>query len=146
MPDSEDLAEAMRLELMLLEPAVRADPDRLRSLLHAEFSEMGAFGRRWDRSSIIAALGEETGNDAAEVEELAARAIAPAAILVTYISARSIGRTFRSSIWVWSGGGWSVLFHQGTVIPADLATADPTADPTAEPSAEVPGGPAGGTP
>jgi len=120
MPDTEDLAEAMRLERVLHDPAVRADPERLVGLLHAEFAEFGASGRRWDRPSIIDSLGEEDGErDGAtiHVQDMAARAIAPAAILVTYEAERRGRRSLRSSIWVWTAGGWSVLFHQGTVIP-----------------------------
>jgi hypothetical protein len=128
MPDTEDLAEAMRLERMLHDPAVRTDPERLVALLHTEFAEFGASGRRWDRQSTIATLGEEgdQADDAKDgepdevgiqVKDMTARAIAPAAILVTYEAERHGRRSLRSSIWVWTAGGWSVLFHQGTAIP-----------------------------
>ncbi|WP_158437833.1 nuclear transport factor 2 family protein [Naasia lichenicola] len=143
MPDYEDLAEATRLELLLIEPEVRADPHRLTTLLHADFVEFGASGRRWDRAGIIAALSEEAGDDDSEIappveiEELEARAIAPAAILVTYIAERSGRRTRRSSIWTWSGGGWSVLFHQGTVIPESFAE-EPAEDGDGEPATVTP--------
>src|SRR4051794_30674438 len=40
-------------ELALLDPAVRRDPARVRAVLHPEFTEFGASGRVWNRSSIV---------------------------------------------------------------------------------------------
>lgn len=43
----EELAEVAGLEMLLLQPQVRNDPERLLSLLHPDFSEYGSSGRVW---------------------------------------------------------------------------------------------------
>lgn len=40
-----DAAEVVRLELLLLDPGVRNDPDRVLRLLHADFYEHGSSGQ-----------------------------------------------------------------------------------------------------
>ena len=52
----DDLAEVVRRERQLLDPAVRARADQVETLLHPDFVEYGASGRVWDRAAIIAAL------------------------------------------------------------------------------------------
>ena len=43
----EELAEVAGLEMLLLQPQVRNDPERLLSLLQPDFSEYGSSGRVW---------------------------------------------------------------------------------------------------
>jgi hypothetical protein len=107
------LDEVVALELRLLDPEVRADRAEVERLLHPEFREIGAFGRLWDRESIVAALAEDpgTGATASEVE---AREVAEGVVLVTYVAESAAGRSWRSSLWVRCEDGWRVLFHQGT--------------------------------
>lgn len=51
-----DLDEVVRLEQVPLDPAVRAERDRVAALLHPDFVEHGASGRVWDRDAVVEAL------------------------------------------------------------------------------------------
>lgn len=110
------LAEVLALELALLDPAVRSDPDEGRRLLHEDFREVGASGTIWDRDSVLAALAAEpvmlTGRIRAS--DVVARFVTADVVLVTYGAASAAGRSLRSSLWVRDDGGWRMLFHQGT--------------------------------
>ena len=109
-----DLAEVVRLELLLLEPEVRNDPARLLALLHPDFTEHGASGRTWDRSSVAAATAGTVR--AVGAEGVRARRLGPDAVLVTYRSDADGRRALRSSTWVREQGSWLMLFHQGTLL------------------------------
>jgi hypothetical protein len=43
---------AIQGELRLLDPEIRRSPEQVGALLHPEFHEFGASGRRWDRASV----------------------------------------------------------------------------------------------
>jgi ribonuclease HI len=110
--------EVVSLERRLHDPALRADREEVGRLLHEDFTEVGASGRRWDRHSMIDFLA---GEPAAipEVSELSARALGQDAVLVTYVATtRDVEprTSFRSSLWVIADGQWRLLFHQGTEI------------------------------
>ncbi|MGW0609274.1 DUF4440 domain-containing protein [Streptomyces sp. NPDC002788] len=61
MPEHDPAVEAaIEGELALLDPDVRRFPERVGALLHPEFHEFGASGRRWSRAAILAALAETT--------------------------------------------------------------------------------------
>ena len=110
----DDLAEVVRRELLLLEPEVRDEPDRLRSLLSADFREHGASGRVWDRSTVSVATAG-TGVRVL-VSDVRARSLGPDGVLVTYRSDAGGRLALRSSTWVREVGRWLLLFHQGTPI------------------------------
>lgn len=101
--------EVLRLELRLLDPAVRADRAQVERLLHPEFREIGASGRLWGRDEIIAALEADPGSGAT-ASEVDVRLVAEGVALLTYAT----GDARRSSLWVLGEDGWRVLFHQGT--------------------------------
>lgn len=110
-----DVAEVIRRELMLLDPAVRASAERVLELLHPDFVELGASGRRWDAASMAAALerpGDERGVDA---REMVAAPLSEDVVLLTYEVHRPGRVALRSSVWVRLEGQWRVRFHQGTV-------------------------------
>jgi len=112
------LEEVVALELRLLDPAVRRDRGQVEALLHAEFREIGASGRLWDRESMVAALAEDPGTGAT-AGELEARVVGDGVVLLTYVSDSAAGRSLRSSLWVRGEDGWRVLFHQGTPLAPD---------------------------
>jgi hypothetical protein len=100
-------------ELALLDPAVRADADRVRSLLHADFVEYGVSGRVWDRAAITSATSGSP--DPITAAGMRARRLGPDAVLLTYRSESSGRRALRSSTWIRDPrAGWVLLFHQGT--------------------------------
>ena len=115
MESNEELV--MRLERELLKPAVRADHARLDSLLTHDFREVGARGWSFGKPEVLARLPEE--NDIAfRASAMEAHTLAPGVILVTYSAERThqglTARSFRSSVWVKSTGGWQMRYHQGT--------------------------------
>lgn len=110
------LQEVLGLELLLLEPAVRAVPEHVLALLHDDFVEYGTSGRVWDRTSIVAALGAEPGVAAVPVDMQAA-SLGDGIVQVRYRLAGD-RPSLRTSLWVWDGASWRLWFHQGTPAPA----------------------------
>lgn len=105
-------AEVVRLERSLLSDEVRADPASVAALLHPEWEEIGASGRRWSRDELlaeIAPLAEPT-----ELEVLATHELGDDALLLVWRSVSARGSVLRSSLWVRAGGRWRQRFHQGT--------------------------------
>ena len=116
LPPDEDVQVVIGLELRLLQPQVRASAGELDRLLHPDFCEFGASGRRWDKPEMILALtGEQAGGDApATAADIAGIRLADDVVHVTYVSRRDQRDTRRSSIWLRTGTGWRLYFHQGT--------------------------------
>jgi len=111
-----DLDDVVARERRLLDPAVRRSPAIAGALLAADFREFGAFGRVWDRASILAAMAVEDA-PAVAVTDLAAARVGADAVLVTYRARRTGRTTLRSSLWHrGDGGDWLLRFHQGTVV------------------------------
>jgi ribonuclease HI len=104
-------AEVVRLERSLLSDDVRSDPASVAALLHPEWEEIGASGRRWSRDELLAEIAPLPSP--VELELLATHEVAPDAQLIVW---RSVGEAsaLRSSLWVRSGGRWRQRFHQGT--------------------------------
>lgn len=116
--DDTTRAELHRLELLLMDPAVRRDRAQVAALLDEDFVEFGSSGRVWTRETILELLATGTFTPPA-VEEFACSALGPGVMLVTY---RAVWRedagernaTLRSSIWTRESGSWKMRFHQGT--------------------------------
>ncbi|MFG2600261.1 DUF4440 domain-containing protein [Streptomyces sp. NPDC048462] len=111
---------AVEGELRLLDPAVRALPDAVTELLDPEFTEFGASGRRYDRTSILAitsADGEGTPVPAAATD-MSGRLLAPGLVHLTFVTERDGRRVRRNSIWRRTGARWRLYFHQGTPVNA----------------------------
>jgi ribonuclease HI len=109
-----DEQQVIQREQALLDPAVRADPDRVRALLHPDFVEFGASGGIWDRAS-IAAVTSGTVERIVATEFRTAR-LGPDAILLTFRSDDQGRAALRSSVWVRDpDAGWLLRFHQGTL-------------------------------
>lgn len=114
------------LEQSLHRPEVRLSIQSLEALLAADFREIGASGKIYDRNTTISALLLETQPADARlpfIKDFAASQLAEDVVLVTYCSLseasddRPERTTLRSSIWVMMEGAWRMRFHQGTVIP-----------------------------
>jgi hypothetical protein len=116
--DSETSAELEKLELMLMDPAVRRNRQQVSNLLADSFVEFGASGRIWTKRSMLDFIVEETYTPP-QVHDFACRMLAENIALTTYRTLR-IGSsdqctcTLRSSIWKKEAGKWKLYFHQGT--------------------------------
>ena len=69
----------------------------------------------------------------AELSDFKTIKVTPNTDLVTYlvtIPAPTPDKHFATTIWVNRGGKWMALFHQGTGMRAEAATASPTKPPT----------------
>jgi hypothetical protein len=114
----QDVQTVIELELRLLRPEVRAEPGTVAALLHPDFSEFGASGRRWGRTEIVAALAaEQPGGEEPHITatDMAGTRLADDVIHLTYVSQRGERRALRSSVWLRTQDGWRVYFHQGTL-------------------------------
>jgi hypothetical protein len=121
LPADQDVRTVIELELWLLQPQVRAAPGEVEALLHPEFREFGASGRRWSQADMITALaaGQPGGEEPTiTATEMAGARLADDVIHLTYISQRGGRSARRSSVWLRTRDGWRVYFHQGTLIPA----------------------------
>jgi 8-oxo-dGTP diphosphatase len=113
--DADDAVRAATAgELRLLDPAVRASPELVTELLHPDFVEFGASGRRWDATSVLEVMG--AAGPPIEVRGLAGTRLAPDVVHLTYTSDAAGRQARRSSVWRRDPRGrWLLWFHQGTL-------------------------------
>ena len=138
--DGPDRAEVVKRELLLLDPAVRADLAKVRALLHPDFVEFGASGQIWDAEAIAGSLAadsvpdqaapdQRTDQGAIDQDTIDHRAVAPRAVdlelmslsadivLLTYRIDDPERPSLRCSVWVRADDGdWLLRFHQGTLV------------------------------
>ncbi|WP_198535110.1 DUF4440 domain-containing protein [Streptomyces natalensis] len=84
-----------------------------------DFWETGASGRRYSRAYVLDVLEERHKAPPAEAWEASdfhCRELATDVYLLTYTLAFNGRRTRRTTIWQERAGGWTALYHQGTVI------------------------------
>jgi len=113
---AEGYAEVVRRELLLRDPGVRADPGRVRQLLHPEFVEFGASGRIWDAENVVEALEPDpVPHGLREAVDLVPSSLSPDTVLLTYRIDSQESPSLRSSVWLRNAEGeWLLRFHQGT--------------------------------
>lgn len=117
MPAGDAIDQVIERERALLTPQVRRSAAWLDTLLDSEFGEIGASGRRWTRSQIIAELVAATPGEPDQpivMAEVAGVRVAPDVVLLTYLSDPGGRPARRSSLWRRDRGTWRMLFHQGT--------------------------------
>jgi hypothetical protein len=139
--DDPDCAEVEKRELLLLDPAVRADPRRVRALLHPDFVEFGASGRIWDAEGIAVSLAADSAPGQAAPDQgtiewaapdkgsrdesavalpavnLRPMSLCAEIVLLTYRIDDSERPSLRSSVWLRAADGeWLLRFHQGTLV------------------------------
>lgn len=103
-------------EMEMLDPAVRADPVRVRELLHDDFIEFGSTGRVYDKNILVEMLRTERPSTVV-IRDFTLRQLASDTALVTYRTVGQSGQEARrSSVWVRQDGVWKMVFHQGTRI------------------------------
>jgi hypothetical protein len=87
-------------------------------LLHPDFYEFGASGRKWTGPAQSSALNGERppAEDApATAAGITGIGLADDVAHVTYLSRRDQRSAYRSSIWLRTGAGWRFYFDQGTL-------------------------------
>jgi hypothetical protein len=132
LPLDEDVQMAIELELRLLQPEVRSSAAELEKLLHPDFFEFGASGKKWGRSQTISALASRRlpGEDVpVAASDITGTRLADDVIHVTYLSLRGQRRARRSSIWCRTGTRWRLYFHQGTLAQDGQASLPGSARP-----------------
>lgn len=109
----EGLAEVVRLEQQLLDPAVRGSDEVIERILHPDFIEFGASGRVWEYATIKVLLRENPAVSGQAVDFVPVQ-LSDHVVLLTYrIDGES--DSLRSSIWIRDlEVGWRIRFHQGT--------------------------------
>lgn len=115
-----EIDHVLALERELQSPATRADVRRLQELLSSDFIEVGASGRRWDLTTILELLEQESSApDTTEIgiRDLEARRLAADIIQVFWDSDQGGRRARRTSLWRRTANGWQQIYHQGTLLP-----------------------------
>lgn len=114
----DDLQAVIAGELALLDPAgLRGDVEASQALLHDDFREFGASGAIWDRQSILRVTSTDT-TERCVAEDLKPVRLGPDTVMLTYTARRGQRVSLRTSVWVRIDGGWRLLHHQGTHLPA----------------------------
>jgi hypothetical protein len=118
------LQQLTALEVELHHPGARSSRERLEQLLHPEFHEVGRSGRAYTRDTVVNYLSSQESQPAVASDAFELNELAPGVALLTYRSAHIevgkglVSHTFRSSIWVATGSGWRLRYHQGTAAAA----------------------------
>jgi hypothetical protein len=122
-----NVCEILReLEASLLKNEVRKNASRVSELLADEFREFGRSGTVYTKANMLNVLQEEEEVRVA-IQQFSCQLVNEGVALVTYRSERqeSDGETteaLRSSLWVWRGERWQMVFHQGTPVSLAAAT------------------------
>ncbi len=104
----------LRLEMLLLDPAVRKNRAFVAGMLADEFEEIGRNGRTFSKAEMLDALAAEP-EEMARLEDFSVIPLGEAAALATYRSVHLGVEAHRSSVWIWREGRWQMRYHQGTV-------------------------------
>jgi hypothetical protein len=90
------------------------------SMMHPDFWEIGASGRRYSRDYVLAELErrhQHPREDIWQTSEFHCRRLAANVYLLTYtLIQNKIRKTRRSTLWQYTEVGWKILFHQGTMV------------------------------
>jgi hypothetical protein len=87
-----------------------------------DYWEVGASGRRYSRDFILRTLKQKPPIDAASAgwqsSDYGLRRLGPDTYLFTYTLHQAERVTRRATIWLTTGEGWRILYHQGTIAYA----------------------------
>lgn len=110
---------ALETELHRIE--TRKNKNCLDRLLHPDFVEFARSGRCYSRDEVLAEFSEAGITlEPVHAEQFKLSEFGQGVALLTYVSAhkdetgRLYRRTLRSSLWLETGAGWQMRFHQGT--------------------------------
>jgi len=115
------LDELTALELRLLTPEVRANPELLGALLSDDFIEVGASGRRFNKAQIIKDVLQQDSGGKFTAKDFELKRLATDMAMLLYTGCCETQGVChysrRCSIWQRQQGQWQVLYHQGTLCP-----------------------------
>lgn len=107
------------LESSILNPETLEDLEKVKTLFHPDYLELGSSGLVYNRLDVLGMLEVSDNESGVMIRDFEVHKIINNAVLATY---RSIGvsgkEARRSSVWVKSGGSWQIRFHQGTRVPS----------------------------
>jgi len=123
--NSNGLLEQLRdLETELHHIETRQNRDRMDSLLHPAFEEVGRSGRRYSRKEVLDEFLARGELEPVHAQDFELDELGPGIVLLRYWSAH-VGpsgdlfrHTLRTSLWITTPGGWRMRFHQGTPVEA----------------------------
>jgi hypothetical protein len=122
-PQIDPLTELLAREPIFHRPAFASTIQDFDAMMAPDYWEIGASGRRYTRAFILQHLALNPPVDAAiagwQILDPQCRALAPKVCLFTYTLHQGARRTRRATVWQSTPSGWQVLYHQGTVIPAE---------------------------
>ncbi len=103
------------LELELVTPGVRGNPQRLNELLADDFQEVGSSGKIYRKQEVIELLSGDNSTGYS-LSDFQFTSLASNCVLVRYEARVSEARSRRSSVWVQASGRWQLLYHQATPV------------------------------
>jgi hypothetical protein len=119
------LDELRRREPIFHTPAFGLTTTEFERSTAADYWEVGASGRRYSRSFILAESERSPSHfvDAAaagwQTTDFGLRRLGPDTYLVTYTLDQAGRHTRRSTIWQRFECAWRILYHQGTLIASE---------------------------
>ncbi|MFE7855391.1 DUF4440 domain-containing protein [Streptomyces sp. NPDC057403] len=126
-PQHPDVTEAIVLERRLHDPSVRLSGPRAEALFDPDFIEVGASGRRWTRTEMVAALptlhGGAGNSTPITAERFEGAILAPGIVHLIYETRIGDRHARRSSIWRRDAAGeFRLYYHQATPVPDETST------------------------
>lgn len=117
-------ADRVLRELQACEPlfhrpeagTTRADVE---AMIAADFFEVGASGRRYERAFVLDVLEQRRGDPGPDdwvTRDFDCRELGPSTWLLTYTLEQGGRVTRRATIWRRTARGWQALYHQGTLV------------------------------
>jgi hypothetical protein len=117
------LAELMTREPLFHRPQSGRKQRTFEGTIDADFWEIGASGRRYSRSYVLAVLArrhdDPEPDDPWSAEDFHCRRLSEDTYLLTYTLFQGKRKTRRTTIWRSVSGHWQALFHQGTIVQVD---------------------------
>jgi hypothetical protein len=114
------LAELSRLEPIFHWPPRDISRAALEKMTVDDFWETGASGRRFARDFVFNVLEQRQAKsepDVWQTSEFYCCKLAEDVFLLTYTFLQDKARlTRRATIWHWAADGWTIVYHQGTVV------------------------------
>ena len=117
------LEELRRYEPIFHTPEFGASAADYERRLGPKYWEVGASGRRYSREFVLRSPSGKRPVFAASVgwqtSDHALRRLGPDTYLMTYVLRQAERLTRRATVWQNAPEGWSILYHQGTVVSAE---------------------------